>query len=356
MSSTIVNLPSTSVDSGQCITATPDPNGYVPLDDCRNLWPYYPSFFAAILFAALFGMSTIIHVIQAFIYRKKFCWVIIMAGLWETAGFILRTLATRNQISLGLYTPEELLILLAPLWINAFVYMTLGRMVYYFLPERMVRGITANKLAKYFVCMDIAAFVVQAIGGTITSGGQESETVLMVGIHIYMGGIGLQQLFILFFVYLAVIFHRRMLVLEKEGTLARNDKPNWKPLLYILYTSLALITVRIIFRLIQYSDGILSTIPTHEVYFYCFEALPMSIAMWLLNVTHPGRSLIGPESEFPKKTRQEKKEEKRRKKEAKKAVKEEKKRRKESRRQKGVIGELVELETDLGERQGHKYV
>src|SRR5436190_4102844 len=100
MLTTIVNSPSSSVDSGQCITATPDPNGYVPLDDCRALWPYYPSFTAAILFAALFGISTIIHVTQAFVYRKKFCWVIIMAGIWETAGFILRTFATRNQLSL----------------------------------------------------------------------------------------------------------------------------------------------------------------------------------------------------------------------------------------------------------------
>ena len=82
----------------------------------------------------------------------------------------------------------------------------------------------------------------------------------------------------------------------------------------------------------------------------------MSIAIWLMNFTHPGRSLIGPESEFPTKTRREKKEEKRRKKEAKKAAKEEKKSRKESRRQGGVTRELVELEGDLGVAKGHKYV
>ncbi len=79
--------------------------------------------------------------------------------------------------------------------------------------------------------------------------------------------------------------------------------------------------------------------------------------MWLMNVTHPGRSLVGPESEFPKKKRQEKKEEKRRKKEAKKAAKEEKKRRKESNRQGGEreTREIIELEGDL-RTKGHKYV
>ena len=88
-----------------------------------------------------------------------------------------------------------------------------------------------------------------------------------------------------------------------------------------LYVVLGLITIRIIFRLVQYSAGILSSIPTHEVYFYCLDAVPMTLALCLLNVMHPGRVLVGPLSEFPKKTRQEKKEEKRLKKEAKQARK-----------------------------------
>src|SRR5271167_1134977 len=38
-----------SATDAACITVTPDTNGYVPLEDCRNLWSYYPSFGAAIL-------------------------------------------------------------------------------------------------------------------------------------------------------------------------------------------------------------------------------------------------------------------------------------------------------------------
>ena len=321
--SSVINSP-TSIATTSCITVTPDQNGFVPLNDCRDLWSYYPSFGAAILFTILFGISTVAHIIQAIVYRKRFCWVIIMAGLWETTGFLLRTLATRHQLSLGLYTPEELLILLSPLWINAFAYMILGRMIYYFLPEQKVIGIRARKLAVYFVCMDIVAFIVQGVGGSMASEGpDESVENVMLGIHVYMSGIGLQQLFILLFVSLAIVFHRRILVLERQAALF--GKPSWRPLLYALYTTLALITVRIIFRLVQYSAGILSSIPTHEAYFYCFEALPMSLAIGLMNVTYPGRYLVGPDSEFPNKTRMEKREENRRKKEAKKLEKEKKK-------------------------------
>ena len=344
MSSTNVSTTATAIAA--CITVAPDQNGYVPLDDCRNLWSYYPSFGAAILFSILFGMTTVTHIVQARIYRKPFCWVIIMAGIWETTGLILRVLSTRNQINMGLYIPEELFILLAPIWINAFVYMTLGRMVYYFLPEKKVAGITARKLATYFVCMDILSFAVQGVGGSMASGGQqESASAVMTGIHVYMAGIGLQEFFILIFLCLAISFHRRMLFLEKSGALVTiHLNPRWRPLLYALYATLGLITTRIIYRLIQYSAGVLSTIPTHEVFFYCFDALPMFLALLLLNLAHPGRYLIGPDSEYPKKSRQQKKEEAREKKAAKKARKEAKRLAKLQRGENlGHGGEFLEL-------------
>jgi len=61
-------------------------------------------------------------------------------------------------------------------------------------------------------------------------------------------------LFILIFTSLAIPFNRRMLRLERFGTAGTGEKPNWRPLVFALYASLASITTRIIFRLIQYSS------------------------------------------------------------------------------------------------------
>jgi hypothetical protein len=52
----------------------------------------------------------------------------------------------------------------------------------------------------------------------------------------------------------------------------------------------------------------------------------MFLALAILNIIHPGRVLQGPDSEFPKVSRQEKKRIKQEKKEAKRAEKERKKR------------------------------
>lgn len=92
--------------------------------------------------------------------------------------------------------------------------------------------------------------------------------------------------------------------------------------------------IRIIFRLCQYAQGTDPSNPvlTHEAYEYVFDAVPMFIALVLLNVVHPGRVLQGPESEFPRVSWAEKKRLKREKKQAKRERKEAKRVEKEMRK------------------------
>ncbi|EGO03666.1 hypothetical protein SERLA73DRAFT_46678, partial [Serpula lacrymans var. lacrymans S7.3] len=271
---------------------------------------YCASFPAAVLFSVLFGLVTILHIIQGFYYRKRFTWVIVMAGIWQTIGLVTRTLSTLDQSQSTYAIPSQLLILLSPLWINAFDYMLLGRMAYYFLPDHKIAGMRADKLARWFVLADITAFIVQGAGGSLTT--STDSTTLMLGVHIYMGGIGLQECFIIFFFGLAVMFHKRMN--RGEGLERPRD---WRRLLYVLYATLGLITLRIIYRLVEYSDGFHSTITESEAFYYCLDALPMFCAIALYNVWHPGLILIGLDSDFPKKVKKTKEEKKREKEEEK---------------------------------------
>jgi hypothetical protein len=182
-----------------------------------------------------------------------------MGCIWETASYALRFVSSRNQTSTGLYTYSFLLVLLAPLRecalfivlviatdclsvINAFDYMIIGRMVYLYLPDQKLCRIPGTRFSLYFVWLDIIAFLVQLGGGMIVSGTNVKPKTLQLGIHIYMGGIGLQQFFILIFTGLAIMFHRRVLQLEAQG---HHVEKGWMRLLYTLYGSLALITVRL---------------------------------------------------------------------------------------------------------------
>ena len=161
-----------------------------------------------------------------------------------------------------------------------------------------------------------------------------SGSTVMTGIHIYMGGIGLQELCILVFTSIAIKFSLLMRRNERELASSRyqilDETPkNWRMLLYVLYASLTLITTRIIFRLVEFASGIdpiKNPIPYHDAYFMALDALPMFVAIALMNVVHPGRILQGQKSEFLKgPTRKEKKEARRIRKEQKKSEKQEKK-------------------------------
>ena len=63
---------------------------------------------------------------------------------------------------------------------------------------------------------------------------------LSSGLHIYMGGVGLQEVFIICFIGLAVRFQRQM-----RTETPMQDKPRALRLLYVVYAVLVLITVRL---------------------------------------------------------------------------------------------------------------
>lgn len=321
---------STSTATPSCISVTPDKNGYVPEWACNANYNYYPSFTAAIIFAVIFGITTFFHLYQAFAYKKfRLCWVLLVGAIWEFASFGIRAAGTKNQQSTPLAFVSQILVLLAPMWINAFVYMVMGRMIYFFVPEKKVFGIKGIKIAKIFVWLDVLSFLTQLCGGAMISPGS-SQSSLMTGIHIYMGGIGFQEFCILIFTSIAIKFFvdTRRRERTEEGQQILDGRPkNWRKLLYVMFAVLALITTRIIFRLVEFAAGLDASknpIPYHEVYFLVLDALPMFIALVLFNVVHPGHVLVGEGSEFPRMSRKEKKEMKRIRKEEKKAAKEEK--------------------------------
>jgi hypothetical protein len=339
MSASATNTTDPSSATATCINVTPDPNGYVPEWACNANYDYNPSFPTAIIFTILFGLTLGAHIYQAILYKKiRLCWVVIMGAAWEFSSFAIRSAGAKNQQSTPLAFASQILVLLAPLWLNAFDYMVLGRMIHYFLPEQKIWGIRARKLAVWFVCADILSFLTQLGGGSMIQNGNDNNT-LMLGIHIYMGGIGLQEFFILIFTTFALRFRHRMINIKRSeqsglcdeeqlpavGLENLSRKSNWKFLLYALLGTLALITTRIIYRLVEFSAGLdpdSNPLPFHEWYFYVFDAAPMFLALVLMNLVHPGRILVGPDSEFLKgKSRKEKREAKRARKEAAKANK-----------------------------------
>ncbi|KAK0510762.1 hypothetical protein JMJ35_007194 [Cladonia borealis] len=274
---------------------TVTPIGHCKATDTPNTnWYFCPNVGAAYFYAILYALSLVAHIAQGIIYRKGYSWVIAMGALWELLAYIFRILSINHPANVSWYSAWFVVILLAPLWINAYVYMVLGRMVYNFTANAKILGVKAWRFGLYFVLLDIAAFLVQAAGASMASGNNITTTQIENALHIYMGGVGLQEAFILCFLGLAFRFQRQM---SRETPI--QDKPRATQLLYTVYAALTLITIRIIFRLIEYSKGINSSIPRHEAYQYVFDSTLMLFALILFNIFHPGRLMPGKEADFP---------------------------------------------------------
>ncbi|KAM7196697.1 RTA1 like domain containing protein [Rhypophila sp. PSN 637] len=295
-----------------CVSAVPGPNGNVPVSACNAYYNYDPQFAPSLAVAIIFGIITVIHIVEAFLYKKKYSWVIIMGSLWETIAFAIHCLGTKDQQVAAYSVAWTLLFLLAPLWINAYAYMTFARMVQYWHPEQKV-FLKAKTIGMWFVLADIVSFIIQAAGGVMASPGNDPEYIKR-GLDIYTGGTALQQFFIFIFIGLMIVFQRRVSQVGNVGYTYANEtggvpKKSYRPLLFALYGTLLFITIRIMFRIVEFAKGFgpENPIPFNEVYIYALDVLPMMVALLILAVFHPGRFLIGPDSEFPKISRKEKK-------------------------------------------------
>ncbi|KAF7561645.1 hypothetical protein G7046_g2479 [Stylonectria norvegica] len=257
-----------------------------------TLWSFCPSLAPSILFAILFAATLSAHVVQAVQYRKPYSCIIIMSALWQTLTYIFRSLSIRDPSSFSNYAAWFILILVAPLWTNAYVYMVFGRMVWNYTPERRLWRIKAWQFGLLFVVLDIVAFIVQVLGAAQATGSNTTNEQVLNGLHIYMGGVGIQLVIILIF---CVFGLRLYLSVRRQECVGKGIFP----LFYAQFLALGLIVLRIIFRICEYSQGLESKIPNHEAYQYCLDSLPMLTALVIYNVVHPGCIMRGRAGDMP---------------------------------------------------------
>jgi hypothetical protein len=109
---------------------------------------------------------------------------------------------------------------------------------------------------------------------------------LSLGEKVIIGGLIIQLLFFGFFIFVSLLFHRRMIRYPSRAALATTI--SWRRHLYVLYGSSILVIFRSTFRLIEYAQGSEGALLRREVYLYIFDAALMWLVMALLNVVHPG--------------------------------------------------------------------
>ncbi|PLB43472.1 RTA1-domain-containing protein [Aspergillus steynii IBT 23096] len=252
---------------------------------------YKPSAPAAAIFVVLFGLSTLLHFYQLIRTRTWFMIPFFIGGILETIGYVGRLLSSIESpdFTKGPYVMQSALILIAPAFLAASIYMTLGRIIEMLQAEKY-SVIKLRWLTKIFVAGDVLSFLMQASGAGIMVKDSTDPT---TGERIIIGGLFVQIIMFSLFVITAIVFEIRM----ARGHLNASPEASriWRGHMIALYVTSAFILVRSIIRVVEYLDGYDGYLMRHEVFIYVFDALLMFLAMCALNVVHPSHvnALLG---------------------------------------------------------------
>lgn len=200
-----------------------------------------------------------------------------------TIGYVARYFSAKEPSKMMPYVMQSLFIILPPSLYAATIYMIYGRIVLFVnAPEASL--IRPTRVTKIFVIGDVLAFFMQAGGGGMMA--QESmsnlgQKIMLLGLFMQLGFFGL-------FLVISLIFWKRMRSSPARYTIPIYGKHTWEVLLKLLFYAAALIILRCIFRIIEFSQGYSGYLASHEVFLYLFDAFPMFVVQAMFHFVHAG--------------------------------------------------------------------
>ncbi|KAK2627769.1 hypothetical protein QTJ16_002415 [Diplocarpon rosae] len=271
-----------------------------PIDSRRstdgNIYAYDANEDAAIVAAVFFGLVTGLQ-LGMMVRKETYFYLPLVCGVM-TGGYVVRYLSAQSPDRASLYAAQSLLLLLPPSLFAATLYMTYGRIVM-LVKKTDASVIRPERVTGIFVVGDLLAFSVQlAGGGVLVSDGDSS-----IGKIVVLAGLGIQLAFSAFFLTIAIIFDHRMTQAPRRGIIPIYGKYSWRKLLVLLILSSVVITVRCVYRIVEYSTGTEGFAMSHEICGYLADTILMFGVFSAFLFVHAGDVL-------PKKSDQEKMEDK----------------------------------------------
>jgi RTA1 like protein len=218
-------------------------------NDGSSVYFYNPSFGAAVLFAILYLIPTLVLFYQTcFRYRTWYFLCVPIGSLLEVGGYIARGISVKNQSQVPPYATSLSLIVLAPLFIAAGNYLLIGRLLRAVLPastrdrrdNHRIFHIRSTRITKLFVGCDILSFLIQVSGSSIASSNNWQGNEEKVGTRVLIVGLATQLATILIFCFIVARFAKR--AVWERG--AKDGAPDgWQKLLTAIMVSVTLITV-----------------------------------------------------------------------------------------------------------------
>jgi len=257
-----------------------------------QLFHYLPAVAPAVIFCILYFLITIPITVLTYRTKTKFMYLVVGTGIAEGIGYACR-LALMNSWSLNTYIIMTMMILLSPNALALVNYVALGKVIAIqstmkdnpVMNEKRFRlplltdsngGIIGSRVAKFFFASDILSFFLQGAGGGMMAQAtlesmESGEKVMMIGLFI--------QLF--FFAVYSILTVRVYRIHKQtkaiQSTTVLNDGSTYElglldKVFYSLFITIILLTIRNLYRFIEFAQGFDGYLATTEAYFYIFDA------------------------------------------------------------------------------------
>lgn len=248
-----------------------------------SFYLYAPVKGASAAFAILFAISGVLHIWQNNLKYKSWRIGLLLpwAAILFVVGFSMREYGAYHYGNMGLFIASTVLLFVAPPVYQGANYFIFGRILYY-LPY--LSPLHPGRVWTTFIALDTVDGILAGNGAALVANPTNSPGKINTGKILVKVSLFLLLGMFLAFLFLIVIFHRRCIA---AGVL--NHKA--KVIVYELYASSFLILIRNCFRTASFFYTWDSVANGEEWPFWVFEAVPMVINTFLLNVYPPAKYL-----------------------------------------------------------------
>ncbi|KXJ89841.1 RTA1 like protein-domain-containing protein [Microdochium bolleyi] len=305
------------------ISFGPDANCTLVL--CKPEWSvvgYQPSIPANAAFLALFGLSLLAHLCQGVYFWRKgrpawgYMTLIVLGCADEIVGYVGRLMLHDNPFGFISFLVQIICVTTAPVFFCAAIYITLSQTINFIDPSKS--RFDPRLFYWVFIPCDIISLVLQAVGGALSSVAR-TESAVNRGVKISLAGLVFQVVTLVAFTLLFIDYLRSCGFLasffsssassgssgrttatgmrenEKTTTTTAGSKQpvrhfarSLKVFMVFLFLATLFVFVRCAYRIKELSEGYFSQFFREENLFIALESCMMVLAVFCLNVSHPG--------------------------------------------------------------------
>ncbi|KAH9898354.1 RTA1-domain-containing protein [Cubamyces lactineus] len=266
-----------------------------------NLYGYTPTRSVCFIFVILYALSTLLHLWQS--TRSKAWWLlptVALAGIAEVIGWGARAKSSYDPDARMPYIIQTSILVLAPTPFVAALFIGFGR-----ISERL--GSEYSRLrpklySRIFLTGDLLSLLIQGGGGGIAASSLNDPSKVALGSHVILVGLIVQIISMTVFCYMMAEyafrrftdrpFRKPEMASYAEAAVpvmsARTMDRSMKLLITGICVSTALIYIRSVYRIIEFSNGYSGSISHTQVLFNVFDGMMVTLAMYTLNAMHPG--------------------------------------------------------------------